>query len=142
MSPARRRAPEPLTDAERARLEEQTRRNLDALEHEAAGRIDQAVQLYEQNVAEGFEGEWPYIHLAAIYERAGQYAEAERVLDRAIEVTRASQRRPAADRRAILEGLRGRLRSLKQTKRAHASRRATPKKSGGSFVPLPILDNS
>src|SRR5436190_21673593 len=109
MSPARRQPPEPLTNAERALLEEQTRRNLEAMALEEKGCLDQVIALYEQNVAEGFSGDWPYSRLVSIYERRGAYDEAERVLRRAIEVTRADRRKPASDRRSLIQGLQGRL---------------------------------
>ena len=142
MSPARRQQVEPLEDAERLQLEAQTRRNLDGMELEAAGRIDQAIVLYEQNVAEGFPGDWPYSRLVSAYERQGAYDEAERVLRRAIEVTRADRRKPAADRRSLLQGLQGRLRVLKKTAQAARSRSTGGQTPGHTFVPLPMLDDS
>jgi hypothetical protein len=141
MSPARRQNVEPLGDEERLQLEAQTRRNLDGMEHEGAGRIDLAIALYEQNVAEGFAGDWPYSRLVSVYERQGNYAEAERVLRRAIEVARADRRKPAADRRTLVEGLRGRLRVLKKTAQAARSRAAGATVRGHTFVPLPMLDD-
>jgi tetratricopeptide (TPR) repeat protein len=139
MPPSRSQQAEPLTDEERAVLEEQTRRNLDAMELESAGRIDLAVELYEQNVDEGFVGDWPYSRLVSVYERQGAYDQAERVLRRAIEVTRADRRRPAGDRRTVVQGLQGRLRILK--KNAQAAKQASAAKRGHTFVPLPMLDN-
>jgi hypothetical protein len=140
MSPARRQQVEPLDDDERLLLEAQTRRNLDGMEHEGAGRIDLAIALYEQNVAEGFPGDWPYGRLVGVYERQGAYDEAERVLRRAIEVTRADRRKPAADRRTLLQGLQGRLRLLKKTAQA-ARARSSGAAHGHAFVPLPMVDN-
>jgi hypothetical protein len=136
---SRRQAVEPLSDEERRRLEIQTRRNLDAMELEAAGHIEKAVALYEQNVAEGFVGDWPYSRLVAVYERARRYDEALRVLARAIEVTRVDRRRPAADRRGVLQNLQGRVRLLKKTAQ-HAKRPPGP--AGRSFIPLPVIDAS
>ncbi len=141
MSPARRQQVEPLDDAQRLLLEAQTRRNLDGMELEAAGRIDLALSLYEQNVAEGFPGDWPYSRLVGAYERQGAYDQAERVLRRAIEVTRSDRRKPAADRRALLQGLQGRLRVLKKTAQAARSRSPGGTAKGHTFVPLPMLDN-
>lgn len=140
MSPSRRQPVEPLTDEERAQLEAQTRRNLDGMELEAAGHVDRAIELYEQNVDEGFAGDWPYGRLVSLYERRAAYSEAERVLKRAIEVTRADRRKPASDRRMLIQGLQGRLRLLRKT--AQAKRRAgngSPR--GHTFVPLPMLDS-
>ena len=142
MSPARRQQVEPLDDDERLLLEAQTRRNLDGMEHEAAGRTDLALALYEQNVAEGFPGDWPYSRLVSAYERQGDYEQAERVLRRAIEVTRADRRKPAADRRSLLQGLQGRLRLLKKTAQAARARAGGGTTRGHAFVPLPMLDNS
>ena len=103
--------------SEREVLEAQTRRNLDGMELERAGRPDLAVELYEQNVAEGFEGDFPYGRLVAWYERAGRLDEARRVLERAIEVFKASKRRTPADRRSTLQAFRGRLRLVQKAAR-------------------------
>ena len=142
MAAARRPQVEPLDDDERRLLEAQTRRNLDGMEYEAAGRFDLARALYEQNVGEGFPGDWPYSRLVSVYEGQGAYDEAERVLRRAIEVTRADRRKPASDRKSLLDGLQGRLRVLKKTAQAARSRAkqggAVP---GHAFVPLPMLDD-
>lgn len=99
---------------DRDTLAEQTRRNLDGMELERGGRLDLAIELYEQNLEDGFEGDWPYGRLVAFYEREGRLDEAERVLNRAIEVFKASKRRSAEDRRATLQAFRGRLRLVKQ----------------------------
>jgi hypothetical protein len=140
MAPARRQEVEPLSDEERVMLETQTRRNLDGMELEGDGRGDEAIVLYEQNVAEGFSGDWPYSRLVSIYERRGAYAEAERVLRRAIEVARADRRKPASDRRALVQGLQGRLRLLKKTSKAK-QRAPAGASRGHAFVPLPMLDS-
>jgi hypothetical protein len=75
------------------------------------------VELYERNVAEGFEGDWPYGRLVAYYEQRGRLDEAERVLQRAIEVFKTTRRRAAEDRRATLRAFRGRLRLVQQAAR-------------------------
>jgi hypothetical protein len=140
MPPRRRQDVEPLSDEERALLEAQTRRNLDGMELEADARGPEAVALYEQNVAEGFPGDWPYSRLVSIYERRGEYVEAERVLRRAIEVTKADRRKPAPDRRMLVQGLQGRLRLLKKTAKANQGAPAGASR-GHTFVPLPMLDS-
>jgi hypothetical protein len=140
MSPARRQHVEPLSDEERALIEAQTRRNLDAMELEVGGQVDRAIELYELNVGEGFTGDWPYSRLVSIYERQGSYDHAERVLRRAIEVTRADRRKPAGDRRSLLQGLQGRLRVLKKTAQAARGRGPGGAPRGHTFVPLPMLD--
>jgi hypothetical protein len=141
MSPARRQQVDPLTDEDRHQLEQQTRRNLDGMEHEAAGRFDLAVELYEQNVAERFAGDWPYSRLVSFYERQGAYDQAERVLRRAVDVARADRRRPAGDRRALVEGLQGRLRLLKKTARAARNAPGDDGPKTRTLVSLPIVDN-
>jgi tetratricopeptide (TPR) repeat protein len=141
MSRTRRRKVDPLDDAERLLLEEQTRRNLEGMQLESAGRTDLAIEQYERNVAERFPGDWPYSRLVSIYERQGAYDEAERVLRRAIDVTREDRRKPAADRRSLLHGLQGRLRLLKKTAQAARTRGAGDGQRGHAFVPLPMLDD-
>lgn len=103
-----------MEETEREAMDRQTRRNLEGLEMERAGQIEQAVELYEQNVAEGFEGDWPYGRLVAHYEKLGAWDQAQRVLERGIEVFSQSRRRTAGDRRAVLRAFRGRLRSLQR----------------------------
>jgi Flp pilus assembly protein TadD len=95
-------------------LEEQTRRNLSGLEAEQAGRIEEAVALYERNAAEGFPGDWPYGRLVAIYEKRRAFDDAERILRLAIAVFEATDRRTARDRRAIARTFRKRLALLEQ----------------------------
>ena len=102
------------TPEERWTLEAQTARNLEAINAEHAGRLEEAVALYERNVAEGFPGDLPYGRLVAIYEKRGAFAEAERVLERAIAVFESSTRRTPADRRAMVRVFRKRLGLLKK----------------------------
>ncbi len=103
---------------ERARLEEQTRRNLRGMELERAGDLEWAIALYEQNVAEGFEADWPYGRLVSIYERLGRPEEAIRVLEQGIAAFRASSRRTPQDRRAVIAIFRNRIRELQRKQRA------------------------
>ncbi len=119
---------------DRTLQEEQTRRNVDGMELERNGRLDLALELYERNVEEGFEGDWPYGRLVAYYEKLGRYDEAERVLNRAIEVFKASKKRSAQDRRATVQVFRNRLRLVKKSAREAAQ--GTPR----SFEPLPMAD--
>jgi tetratricopeptide (TPR) repeat protein len=104
---------------ERWLLEAQTARNLEGLSAEHAGELEQAIALYERNVAEGFPGDLPYGRLVAIYERRGDLDEAERVLRRAIEVLSVSKRRTPQDRRATVRVFKNRL-SLLAKKRKSA----------------------
>ena len=84
-------------------LEAQTARNLEAIDAEHAGRLEDAIALYERNVEEGFPGDLPYGRLVAIYEKQAAFDDAERVLRRAIAVFETSTRRTAQDRRAMPE---------------------------------------
>jgi tetratricopeptide (TPR) repeat protein len=102
---------------ERWLLEAQTARNLEGLAAEQAAQTDEAIRLYERNVAEGFAGDLPYGRLVAIYERRGAFDEAERVLRRAIEVFTSSTRRTPQDRRATLRVFKNRLALLLKKRR-------------------------
>ena len=111
---ARRSAEPAETLEQRWLLEAQTARNLDGLAAERSGNLDEAIALYERNVAEGFQGDLPYGRLVAIYERRGAFDEAERVLLRAIEVFGSSTRRSAQDRRATVRVFKNRLAALRK----------------------------
>src|SRR5712691_3176418 len=110
---------------ERWLLEAQTARNLEGLAAEQAGNLDEAIALYERNVAEGFPGDLPYGRLVAIYERRAAFDQAERVLRRAIAVFESNVRRTPRDRRATVRVFKNRLAVLKRTRAAgEATRRA------------------
>jgi tetratricopeptide (TPR) repeat protein len=115
----RRAHPPRETLEDRWLLEAQTARNLEALEAEQAGQLDEAIALYERNVAEGFPADLPYGRLVAIYERRSDFAAAARVLKRAIAVFEASTRRTARDRRATIRVFRNRLAAVEK-RRAEA----------------------
>jgi len=53
--------------------------NLKGIELEKAGRVDDALLLYEANVAMGFGGSHPYDRLRVIYSKRGQLDDAIRV---------------------------------------------------------------
>jgi tetratricopeptide (TPR) repeat protein len=108
-------APETLED--RWLREAQTARNLEAFAAERAGQLDEAIALYERNVAEGFPGDLPYGRLVAIYERRGAFDEAERVLRRAIDVFTSSTRRTPQDRRSTVRVFKNRLGLLLKKRR-------------------------
>ena len=114
--PSRRPAPIETLE-ERWTLEAQTARNLEALEAERAGRVEEAITLYERNVDEGFPGDLPYGRLVAIYEKRAAFADAERVLRRAIAVFEASTRRTPQDRRTMVRTFQKRLSLLEKRKR-------------------------
>lgn len=107
-------------DFDRALVDAQTRRNLDALALESEGRFAEAMAIYEQNIAEGFEGDWPYGRLVAYYERTEAFTDARRVLERGIEVFAASKRRTPLDRKAVLRAFKGRLKLVNKRIKAGA----------------------
>src|SRR5712692_1513981 len=84
------------------------------LEAQTAGNLDEAIALYERNVAEGFPGDLPYGRLVAIYERQAAFDQAERVLLRAIAVFESSVRRTPRDRRATARVFKNRLAALRK----------------------------
>ena len=61
-------------------------RNLRGRELEKQGNIRDAIELYELNVAYGFEGDFPYDRLRVIYSKQKRYDDVIRVLERAIDV--------------------------------------------------------
>jgi len=64
----------------------QLQRNLEGIELEKQGKIDEAIELYEKNINENFEGNHPYDRLAIIYNKRKQIDNEIRVLKKAISV--------------------------------------------------------
>ncbi len=64
----------------------QAERNLRGVELEKQGNVEEAIELYEQNIADGFEGSHPYNRLAILYRKRGQIGDEIRVLQKAIQV--------------------------------------------------------
>ena len=118
---------------ERQRLSEQTARNLEGLGLEREGRVDEAVARYQRNADEGFEGDWPYGRLVAIFERRGELERAAEILQRAIEVFSTSTRRTAQDRRGTLRAFKGRLKLVNKAiaQRDRPPRSRSPQSSSG-----------
>ncbi len=71
---------------EMAEFDAQVDRNLLGIELEKTNRIDDAIALYEANLADNNEGSHPYDRLAIIYRRRKQYDDEIRVLEKAIAV--------------------------------------------------------
>lgn len=68
---------------EEKKFEAQAERNLIGIELEKAGKVDEAIPLYEQNVQENFIGGHPYKRLAIIYRLRKQYDDEIRILTKA-----------------------------------------------------------
>ncbi len=60
--------------------------NLQGKELEKQGKIDEAIILYERNVANGFDGSHPYKRLSIIYRKLKRYDDEIRVLNAAIKI--------------------------------------------------------
>ena len=75
-----------IIDLDQRGLDRSVDRNLKGIELEKAGKINQAIKLYEMNIKDNFEGNHPYDRLAIIYRRNKKYDEEIRVLKKAIEV--------------------------------------------------------
>ncbi len=84
-------------------------RNLLGIELEADGLIDNAIECYEANVRDGFEGNHPYDRLAVIFRRRKEPAREMAVLTRAVEVFSQLHSSPRSDVAPKLEKFRQRL---------------------------------
>jgi len=59
-------------------------RNLKGRELEKECKIDEAIKLYEKNIKEEFDGNYPYERLAIIYSKKGLLEDEIRVLEKAV----------------------------------------------------------
>ena len=90
-------------------LHEQAARNLQGIELEKSGQVDEAIHLYEENVKEKFEGSHPYKRLAIIYRKRKQIDDEIRVLEKAIWVFENVVYQERADRLPKLDKFKKRL---------------------------------
>lgn len=67
-------------------LNKQVDRNLLGIKYEKDNEINKAIELYEQNIKECFDGNHPYDRLAIIYRKRGQIDDEIRILEKAIYV--------------------------------------------------------
>jgi tetratricopeptide (TPR) repeat protein len=86
MAQARKGDPTPYGRESDRIFEKLFERNEKAIALERAGRIDDAIALYEANIADMFDGNHPYDRLRVLYSQRKQYAEALRVCQRFIEM--------------------------------------------------------
>jgi hypothetical protein len=84
---------------------------------ERTRRVDQAVDLYEANLAERFNGSYPYERLAAIYGKRGRQGDVLRVLRQGVQVVQAELEAGDPARRPQLERLRDLLSEAEQRTR-------------------------
>lgn len=94
---------------QKAEFEKQVERNLLGIELERAGKTDEAIKLYEENIKENFEGNHPYDRLAIIYRKRNQINEEIRVLEKAVWVFENVVLEGRSDRGSKLAGFRHRL---------------------------------
>ena len=95
----------------------QTNRNLEGIKLEKEGHVDQAIELYEANVSENFEGNHPYDRLAIIYRKRNQIDDEIRVLNKGIWVFKNVIYKKRADRLPKLAKLHKRLEAAKKLSR-------------------------
>ncbi len=88
------------------------KRNQWGMELEAEGLIDNAIECYEANVRDGFEGNYPYDRLAVIFHRRRDAARETAVLTRAIDVFSQLETSKRSDVALKLEKFRQRLRRI------------------------------
>lgn len=97
-------------------FERQVERNLMGIKLEKEGKVDEAIELYEQNVRENFEGNHPYDRLSIIYRKRNQIDEEIRVLEKAIWVFENVVYKERGDRVPKLEKFKVRLKKAKALK--------------------------
>jgi len=99
-----------------ADFDKQVERNLKGIELEKAGRVDEAIALYELNIEENFEGNHPYDRLATIHRKRNQIDSEIRVLEKAILVFENIVYKQRSDRLPKLGKFKGRLERAKELK--------------------------
>ena len=99
----------PLANTPLAPAEDLIQNNLDGIAYEKADNIDEAIKLYEYNVAHRFTGQHPYNRLAIIYRKQKKYDEEIRVLKTAIDVFTNDVSDERRDKLPMLEKFKARL---------------------------------
>ncbi|GGH46434.1 hypothetical protein GCM10008014_09100 [Paenibacillus silvae] len=87
----------------------QVARNLLGKGYEKEGQLDKAIELYEANVNEGFEGNFPYDRLCIIYNKMNRYADVKRVLERAVYIFENAIYKDRGDKQSKLDKFRKQL---------------------------------
>jgi len=95
-------------------------RNMKGIELEKQGKIDEAIELYEQNIAENCDGSHPYMRLAILYRKKKSYDNEIRVLKKAIYVFENYAPKERGDSCPKLDKFRNRLeRAIKLKVKTH-----------------------
>ena len=95
-------------------FDKQLERNLKGIEFEKLGKVDEAVELYEKNIEENFEGNHPYDRLATIYRKKKDISNEIRVLEKAIYVFENIVYSQRGDRLPKLERFKTRLEKVRK----------------------------
>lgn len=95
-------------------FDKQVERNLRGIEFEKLGKINKAIELYEENIEENFIGNHPYELLALIYRKNKDIVNEIRVLEKAIYVFENIVYRQRGDRIPKLEKFKNRLERAKK----------------------------
>ena len=101
-------------------------RNLTGIKLEKEGKVDEAIALYEANVAEKFDGSHPYNRLAIIYRKRKQLTDEIRVLESAIWVFENVVYKKYANRIPKLQKFRARLKKAKELLEKQQYRQSAP----------------
>lgn len=97
-------------------FDKQVERNLKGIQFEKEGQIDKAIELYEANIEENFEGNHPYDRLAVIYRKREQIDDEIRVLEKAIWVFENIVHKERGDRLPKLQKFKKRLEIARKLK--------------------------
>ena len=90
-------------------LDVQVERNLKGRELEKVGKVDEAIRLYETNISENFDGNFPYDRLATIYRKRKDFQSEVRVLGKAVWVFENVVYRNRSDKSPKLQKFKDRL---------------------------------
>lgn len=95
-------------------FEIQLERNQKGIELEKLGKVDEAIELYEKNIEDNFEGNHPYDRLTTIYRKNKNIRDEIRVLEKAIYVFENIVYIKRSDRLPKLERFKNRLKKAKK----------------------------
>ena len=98
------------------KFDKQVERNLKGDELEKSDQVDLAIQLYEENIKENFEGNHPYDRLAIIYHKKNLIDDEIRVLEKAIWVFENIVHKERGDKLPKLERFQKKLEKVKRLK--------------------------
>ncbi|OXS61555.1 hypothetical protein B1B00_09095 [Bacillus sp. DSM 27956] len=104
----------PSKPKKNSNFDTQLERNLKGKKLESQGKVEEAKELYLQNVNEGFDGNHPYDRLAIIFRKEKAYDKEIEVLEKAIYVFENKVNKQRMDRQPKLDRFKKRLEDLKK----------------------------